>query len=512
MSKTYNNLTTAILIEEAIKRGEGVLSDGGALMVQTGKYTGRSPSDKFTVVDDTTRDLIWYNDGNKRMSPEHAQQLYEKVSRHLLDRDHFVMDCRAGANLDHSLKIRVVTERAWHALFVRNMFLDTEANHEAPFEIFHAPGFKADPKIDHTNSECAIVLDFTKRRIVICGTEYAGEVKKSVFTALNFLLPNKGILGMHCSANKNAEGDAAIFFGLSGTGKTTLSADSTRSLIGDDEHGWDDHGVFNFEGGCYAKVIRLSKKDEPEIYDASTKFNSILENVVFDEKSREINFNDDKFTENTRSSYDISLIPNACLSGQGGHPKHIIMLTCDAFGVLPPIAKLDAAGAAYHFINGYTAKVAGTERGITEPKAVFSACFGAPFMAHKPGVYAKLLEEKIARHGVQCWLINTGWSGGPYGVGERMKIAWTRRLLHAALDGELEKTSFRLDPIFNVQVPIEVREVPSKILDPKAAWADEKAYIAQAQKLAQLFTENFKPYSSLLNEQVRKAGPFIKET
>ncbi len=506
MSKTYNNLTSAILIEEAIKRGEGVLSDGGALMVHTGKYTGRSPSDKFTVCDDITKDLIWYNDGNKKMSPKDAHQLYEKVHNYLQERDHFVMDCRAGANEKHGLKIKVTTERAWHALFARNMFLDAASPQVAEFEIFHAPGFKADPNVDHTNSECAIVLDFTKRRIVICGSEYAGEIKKSVFTALNFLLPNKGILGMHCSANKNAQGDTAIFFGLSGTGKTTLSADSSRSLIGDDEHGWDDEGVFNFEGGCYAKVIRLSKKDEPEIYDASTKFNSILENVVYDEE-RKINFDDDKFTENTRSSYDISLIPNACLTGKGGHPKHIIMLTCDAFGVLPPIAKLDAAGAAYHFINGYTAKVAGTERGVTEPRAVFSACFGAPFMAHKPGVYAKLLEDKIAHHDVQCWLVNTGWSGGPYGVGERMKIAWTRRLLHAALDGELDKISYRRDPIFNIEVPMEVRDVPSKILNPKAAWSDELAYVTQAHKLAQLFTENFKPYSSLVNEQVRRAGP-----
>lgn len=510
-SKNYN-LARAVLIEEAIKRGEGVLSDGGALIVHTGKYTGRSPSDKFTVLDENTQDLIWYNDANKKMSPKDAENLYQKVSSYLNEREYFAMDCRAGASKNHALNIRLRTERAWHALFARNMFLDGTPGSQPDFEIFHAPGFKADPKVDHTNSECAIVLDFSKRRIVICGTEYAGEIKKSVFTALNFLLPNNGVLGMHCSANKDNAGNVAIFFGLSGTGKTTLSADSSRSLIGDDEHGWDNDGVFNFEGGCYAKVIRLSPIDEPEIYQASTQFNSILENVIFDDATRKIDFNNDKLTENTRSSYDISFIPNACLEGVGGHPKHIIMLTCDAFGVLPPIAKLDAAGAAYHFINGYTAKVAGTERGITEPKAVFSACFGAPFMAHKPGVYAKLLEEKIAHHDVSCWLVNTGWSGGPYGVGERMKIAWTRRLLHAALDGELKNASYRLDPIFNVQVPKEVANVPEKILDPKSAWADESAYYAQAYKLAQLFIDNFKPYSSLLNENLRKAGPILKKT
>ncbi len=506
-NKNFYNLSASALIEEAIKRGEAKLSDRGALIVHTGKYTGRSPSDKFTVCDALTENKIWFNDGNKRMNPEHAEALYQKINNYLNEQPHFETDLCAAASKKHGLAIKVRTERAWHALFAQNMFLPSEGK-EAEFTILHAPSLKLDPQVDHSNSECAIVLDFSKRRILICGTEYAGEIKKSVFTALNFLLPNKGILGMHCSANKDKAGNVAIFFGLSGTGKTTLSADSSRSLIGDDEHGWDDDGVFNFEGGCYAKVIRLSPVDEPEIYQASTQFGAILENVIFDEATRAIDFYDDKLTENTRSSYDISLIPNACMSGKGGHPSHIIMLTCDAFGVLPPIARLDAKAAAYHFINGYTAKVAGTERGVTEPKAVFSACFGAPFMAHKPGVYAKLLEEKILKHGVQCWLVNTGWSGGPYGIGERMKISWTRRLLHAALDGELNGVQFRQDPIFNLSVPVAVKDIPEKVLDPRKAWGDEVAYEAQARKLAGLFIENFKPYSSLLSEELRQAGPF----
>lgn len=506
-TKNFYNLSSTSLIEEAIKRGEGILSKEGALIVHTGKYTGRSPSDKFTVCDALTEDKIWFNDGNKRMKPEHAEALYQKINAYLNARPHFETDLRAAASDDHSLAIKVRTERAWHALFAKNMFLPSEGK-VPEFTVHHAPSLKLDPAKDHSNSECAIVLDFSKQRILICGTEYAGEIKKSVFTALNFLLPNKGILGMHCSANKDDKNNVAIFFGLSGTGKTTLSADSSRSLIGDDEHGWDDKGVFNFEGGCYAKVIRLSPIDEPEIFKASTQFGAILENVVFEETTRKIDFNDDKLTENTRSSYDISLIPNACITGRGGHPNHIIMLTCDAFGVLPPIARLDAAAAAYHFINGYTAKVAGTERGVTEPKVVFSACFGAPFMAHKPGVYAKLLEEKISKHKVQCWLVNTGWSGGPYGVGERMKIAWTRRLLHAALDGELEKAEYRLDPIFNLSVPVAVKDIPGNVLDPRKAWADEAAYEAQARKLARLFIENFEPYSSLLSESLKQAGPF----
>jgi phosphoenolpyruvate carboxykinase (ATP) len=510
MIKIYNNLKHAALIEHAIKRDEAILAQSGALITNTKKYTGRSPHDKFTVVDNLTQDKIWFSDGNKKMLPEHAQSLYEKVYKYLSERDHFVLNCKAGASTTHSIKLKISCERAWHALFARNMFIHDDGLHEPDFELFHAPGFLAQKELDHTNSEAAVVLDFSARRVIICGTEYAGEIKKSIFTVLNFLLPNKGVLGMHCSANKNSNGDVAIFFGLSGTGKTTLSAESSRSLIGDDEHGWDDEGIFNFEGGCYAKVIRLSKDDEPEIYHASQAFSSILENVVYEQDTREIDFNDATFTENTRASYDISLISNACLSLKGSHPKDIIMLTCDAFGVLPPLARLDAAAATYHFINGYTAKVAGTERGIKEPQAVFSACFGAPFMAHFPVVYARLLQEKIKKHDVQCWLVNTGWIGGPYGIGSRIRIPWTRRLLHAALDGELKDCSFEKDAIFNLEIPSQVLGIPSEILNPEQSWKDKEAYKKQAFYVAQLFHENFKPYLTLLSEDIRKAGPFLR--
>lgn len=504
----FKNLTCAALVEHAIKNNEGVLSDTGALVTSTKKYTGRSPKDKFTVFDGSSKD-VWFSDINKKMSPEHANNLAKKVKDYLAKRQVYITDCVAGASAEHSLRLRVTTERAWHALFARNMFIEVKKNEEPEFEVFHAPGFLAKPELDHTNSEAAVVIDFTNRHVIICGTEYAGEIKKSIFTVLNFLLPNKGVLSMHCSANKNSKGESAIFFGLSGTGKTTLSADPTRSLIGDDEHGWDDLGVFNFEGGCYAKVIRLSKKDEPEIYDASKRFGSILENVVIDEKSRKLDLDSSLYTENTRSSYDISYIPNACLSGLGEHPRHIIMLTCDAFGVLPPIAKLNPQAATYHFINGYTAKVAGTERGVKEPEAVFSACFGAPFMAHYPHVYAQILLKKILAHNVSCWLVNTGWTGGPYGVGSRMQISWTRALLHAALDGSLSSVKFVKDPIFNLDIPTAVVNIPEKILNPRNTWENKAAYDAQAKKLAKLFHENFKPYSSMLPKDIGDNGPIL---
>lgn len=502
------NLPSAALIEYAIKNNEGVLSDTGALITNTKKYTGRSPKDKFTVFDDSSK-MVWFSDINKKMLPEHACNLAKKVKDYLSKRQSFETDCVVGASKEHSLRIRVTTERAWHALFAQNMFLSAaDTNEEPQFQVFDAPGFLAQPELDHTNSEAAVVIDFTNRHVIICGTEYAGEIKKSVFTVLNFLLPNKGVLSMHCSANKHRD-DVAIFFGLSGTGKTTLSADPTRSLIGDDEHGWDEEGVFNFEGGCYAKVIRLSKKDEPEIYEASKRFGSILENVVYDEKTRKLDLDDARYTENTRASYDISFIPNACLTGRGPNPRHIIMLTCDAFGVLPPIARLSPEAATYHFINGYTAKVAGTERGIKEPEAVFSACFGAPFMEHYPEVYAKILLKKILKHNVSCWLVNTGWTGGPFGIGSRMKISWTRALLHAALDGKLLTAKFLKDPIFNLDIPEAVPGLPTEILNPRNTWKDREAYDAQAKKLAKLFHENFKPYSLKLSEDIGQSGPII---
>lgn len=502
------NLSCAALIEHAIRNNEGVLSDTGALITNTKKYTGRSPKDKFTVFDDNSKE-VWFSDINKKMRPEHAQALAKKVKDYLSQRPVYITDCLVGAGKNHAIKLRVTTERAWHALFARNMFIETKEFSEPGFQVFHAPGFLAQPELDHTNSEAAVVIDFTNRHVIICGTEYAGEIKKSIFTVLNFLLPNKGVLSMHCSANISAKGESAIFFGLSGTGKTTLSADPTRSLIGDDEHGWDQDGVFNFEGGCYAKVINLSEKDEPEIYAASKSFGAILENVVYDEKTRKLDLNSNRLTENTRSSYDISCIPNAELSGLGPHPRHIIMLTCDAFGVLPPIARLTPEAATYHFINGYTAKVAGTERGVKEPEAVFSACFGAPFMAHFPHVYAQILLKKIKDHNVSCWLVNTGWSGGPYGVGNRMKISWTRALLHAALDGTLAQASFVKDPIFNLDIPTSVKGLPQEILNPRNTWADKSAYDSQAKKVAQLFHENFKPYSSMLAKEIAESGPIL---
>lgn len=490
-----HNLSRSVLIEEAIKRGEGILGAHGAFVVRTGKYTGRSPNDKFTVEDQTTRDTIWWGPINQKMQPAQAQSLYERLWGYLQQQDYFTQDLYAGASTEHRLGIRVITQRAWHSAFAKNMFISPTqeqlANFEPEFTVYQAPGFKADPSVDGTRSEVGVVLDLSAKRILICGTEYAGEIKKSVFTLLNYLLPAKGVMGMHCSANMANNGDVAIFFGLSGTGKTTLSADPERLLIGDDEHGWDETGVFNFEGGCYAKVIKLSPKDEPEIFKTTQTFGTILENVVINPETRILDLDDDRFTENTRSSYDITQISNAHLEGTGGHPKHVIMLTCDAFGVLPPIAKLTPEQAMYHFINGYTARVAGTERGVKEPSAVFSACFGAPFMARKPSVYGNLLAEKISRHGAQCWLVNTGWSGGPYGIGSRMKISWTRALLHAALSGQLEKGEFMTDPFFNLAIPVRVEGVPAEVLNPRQSWADPAAYDAKAQELLKLFKNNY---------------------
>ncbi|MES2504258.1 MAG: phosphoenolpyruvate carboxykinase (ATP) [Myxococcota bacterium] len=494
------NLSFSALIEEAIKRQEGLLSNQGVFVVKTGKYTGRSPNDKFTVEDDSTRESIWWGPINQKMTPEKAQKLYERLWAYLQTKDYFVQDLVAGASEQHRLKIQVINERAWHSAFARNMFLhpssDELKNFVPEFTVIQAPGFKSDPERDGTRSEVAVVLDFSAKRILICGSEYAGETKKSVFTLLNYLLPAKGVMGMHCSANMAKSGDVAIFFGLSGTGKTTLSADPHRDLIGDDEHGWDESGVFNFEGGCYAKVIRLSRKDEPEIFRTTHTYGTLLENVVIDPVTRDLNLDSDELTENTRASYDISQIPHAYLQGVGGHPKHIIMLTCDAFGVLPPIAKLTKEQAMYHFINGYTARVAGTERGVKEPTAVFSACFGAPFMA-RPSVYGKLLVEKIEKHGVQCWLVNTGWSGGPYGVGNRMKISWTRGLLEAALSGELQNADFVTEPFFNLAIPRHVEGIPAEVLDPKKAWSDPSAYDAKAAELQKLFKDNYEGNTNL---------------
>ena len=511
LTATHRNLSVPVLVEMALERGEGSLSKEGPLVTRTGNYTGRSPHDKFTVRDAITEDTIWWGRENKPFTTEGFDRLHARITGYLQGRDVFVHDCYAGADEKQRLRVRVVNQRAWHNHFARNMFLQpTEeelTTFEPDFTVIHAPGFKADPAVDGTASEAAVVLNFTRRIVLICGTEYAGEIKKSIFTVLNFLLPERNILGMHCSANVGPDGDSTVFFGLSGTGKTTLSTDPNRPLIGDDEHGWSDDGIYNFEGGCYAKVIRLDAEAEPVIFSTTRTFGTVLENVVIDPVTRELDLDDARYTENTRASYDISQIPNAVRGGCGRHPDHIVMLTCDAFGVLPPLSALTPAQAMYHFLSGYTAKVAGTERGITEPQAVFSACFGAPFMARNPTVYANLLGKKIAEHGVRCWLVNTGWSGGAYGTGSRMKIQWTRALLEAALSGALRDTPMEAHPIFKVGVPAEVPGVPSSILDPRGTWDDPGAYDVKARRLVDLFQENFAQYADTATDEIAATQP-----
>ena len=512
-STVHRNLNPTLLVEHALRRGEGSLAAGGALVTRTGKYTGRSPNDKFTVLDETTEDAIWWGDVNRSISKERFDALHVQIAAYLQGRELYVQDCYAGSDSDHRLKVRVITERAWHSNFAHNMFIQAApqelANWTPEFTVLQAPGFKTDPEHDGVNSEASIMIDFTQKLVLICGTEYAGEIKKSIFTALNFMLPEKGVLGMHCSANTNEEGQSAVFFGLSGTGKTTLSADPSRSLIGDDEHGWSDNGVFNFEGGCYAKVIRLDPEAEPVIFGTTQRFGTLLENVVMNAETRELDLFDGRYTENTRASYDITQVPNRVESLKGNHPTDIVMLTCDAFGVLPPLSRMTPEQAMYHFLSGYTAKVAGTERGVTEPTAAFSACFGAPFMARHPSVYAQLLGDKIARHKVRCWLVNTGWTGGAYGVGERMKIQWTRRLLEAAITGELDATDFTPHPFFKVSLPAHVHGVPTRVLQPRETWEDKQAYDAQAAHLVGLFQENFAPYVEHVTAEVLAAAPSL---
>jgi phosphoenolpyruvate carboxykinase (ATP) len=448
------------------------------------------------------------------MSEEDFNRLFAKMMAYIQGKDLYVEDCYVCADDKYRLPIRVITEAAWHNLFARNMFRRynqaTELeNHTAQFTIIQMPNFHAFPQYDSTNSEVFIVINFAKNIVLIGGTSYAGEIKKSIFTILNYLMPIKNVMSMHCSANLGETGDVALFFGLSGTGKTTLSADPKRKLIGDDEHGWSEEGVFNYEGGCYAKVIRLSEEAEPEIYETTRKFGTILENVQIDAQSRRIDLDDDTFTENTRAAYPITHIKNIVEEGKAGHPENIVMLTADAFGVLPPISKLTTEQAMYHFISGYTAKVAGTEKGVTEPKATFSTCFGAPFMVWHPTVYAKLLGEKIKKHKVKCWLVNTGWTGGPYGVGSRMKIQYTRAMLNAALDGKLDNVKFERDPIFNLEVPKTCEGVPAEVLNPRNTWKDKNAYDEMAKKLANMFVNNFKDYEAETEEGIKTAGPKI---
>ena len=498
---------TPVLYELIVRRGEGLITHMGAVEVKTGHYTGRAANEKFIVDEPSCHDHINWGKVNRPFDPAKFDALYKRMSSYLHGKDLFIQDCFAGASPEHRLPVRVIAEKAWHALFARNMFIKAkpaELNNFKPvFTVIDIPSFHAVPSVDGTNTETFIVVNFAKRLIIIGGTSYAGEIKKSIFTILNYHMPlDKKVLSMHCSANTGKKGDTAIFFGLSGTGKTTLSADPKRSLIGDDEHGWDDNGIFNFEGGCYAKIIKLSKESEPEIYQTTRRFGTILENVGFDTVSRRIDLNDDSFTENTRASYPINYIPHIVRSGMGDHPSNIVMLTCDAFGVLPPIAKLTREQAAYHFLSGYTAKVAGTEAGVTEPQAVFSTCFGAPFMALHPSVYAEFLEEKISRHNVDCWLVNTGWSGGGYGVGSRMKIAYSRALIDAALDGSLKEGNFEKERFFGLEIPKSCPGVPDEVLNPRNVWADKSAYDTTARGLVDRFRANFEQYKGYVSKKV----------
>jgi phosphoenolpyruvate carboxykinase (ATP) len=506
------NLSEARLYEEAIRRGEAELTAHGALRAITGQHTGRSPKDKFVVRDETTEDQIWW-DNNKPMSPAHFALLHQDMLAHAKGLSLFVQDLVGGADVDYALPARVVTEFAWHSLFIRNLLIRPDRATLGDFvpklTIIDLPSFRADPQRHGCRTETVIACDFAKGLVLIGGTSYAGEMKKAVFTVLNYLLPARHVMPMHCSANVGPDGDTAIFFGLSGTGKTTLSADPDRTLIGDDEHGWGENGIFNFEGGCYAKTIRLSAEAEPEIYATTRRFGTVLENVVLDAHGNP-DLDDGSLTENTRSAYPLHFIPNASESGMTGHPQTIIMLTADAFGVMPPIARLTPEQAMYHFLSGYTAKVAGTEKGVTEPEATFSTCFGAPFMPRHPAEYGNLLKELIGRHDVDCWLVNTGWTGGAYGTGRRMPIKATRALLAAALKGYLDTVAFRTDPNFGFAVPVSVDGVEGGILDPRSTWSDVAAYDAQAAKLVQMFIANFAKFESHVDGGVRDAAPGMR--
>jgi phosphoenolpyruvate carboxykinase (ATP) len=507
-ARVYWNLPAAALYEEAIRRGEGLVALEGPLACLTGQHTGRSPNDKFIVREPSSELEVAWGGPNRPMTAEQFERLHADLLASLGGTDLFVQDCFAGADQQFRLPVRVITEYAWHNLFARNLLIPGRGEAQAPaLTIIDSPSFKADPARHGTNSPVVIALHFGRGLVLIGGTSYAGEIKKSVFSTLNYLLPLRGVLSMHCSANVGRRGDVALFFGLSGTGKTTLSSDPERSLIGDDEHGWSDDGVFNFEGGCYAKTIRLSAEAEPEIYATTRRFGTVLENVVVDPVTRRLDLDSAQYTENTRAAYPIDFISNAVPGGKAGHPKTIVMLTADAFGVLPPIARLTPAAAMYHFLSGYTAKVAGTEKGVTEPKATFSTCFGAPFLPLAPGRYAQLLGEKIARHQVQVWLVNTGWTGGPFGVGTRMRIRHTRAMISAALAGALDDVPYATDPVFNVAVPQSCPDVPADVLNPRLTWADPAAYDAQAAKLARMFADNFSNFAASVSSDVAAAGP-----
>ncbi|MGA9115564.1 MAG: phosphoenolpyruvate carboxykinase (ATP) [Bacteroidota bacterium] len=510
----YWNLPTEALYEEITFRGEARITRGGAVVANTGKHTARSANDKFVVREGSTEDRIWWGQYNRPFSPDKFNDLYNRLQGFLQGKDVFVQDCYAGADPAYRVPVRIVTELAWHAHFARNMFILPETHeeyrrHVPEFTIIAVPSFKGIPQIDGTATNTFIALNFAQKLCIIGNSAYAGEIKKSVFTILNYLLPLDGVMSMHCSANMGQEqDDVAVFFGLSGTGKTTLSADPARRLIGDDEHGWSDEGVFNFEGGCYAKVIRLSPTAEPQIYATTSMFGSILENVVYDPVSRKIDLDDETLTENTRASYPLEFIANAMPEKRGGHPRNIILLTCDASGVMPPLARLTPEQTMYQFISGYTSKIAGTEVGLgKEPEMTFSACFGGPFMVHHPGFYADLLRRKILRHNVHCWLVNTGWIGGAYGVGKRISIRYTRALLNAALSGKLLKAKFVRDPVFGFDVPQTCEGVPDGILNPAESWPDRNLYMTRYRELAARFIENFKNFESGCPPEVIQAGP-----
>ena len=511
----YWNLPTEALYEEIAFRREARTSHMGAIVANTGKHTARSANDKVIVKEPSTEDKIWWGQYNRPYSAEKFNDLFNRMQGFLQGRDLFVTDCYAGADPNYRIPIRIITELAWHAVFARNMFIMPKTNEECrrhipEFTVMAIPSFKGMPQIDGTNANTFIALNFAQKLCLIGNTAYAGEIKKSIFTILNYVLPLDGVMSMHASANVGKDGDSAIFFGLSGTGKTTLSADPKRGLIGDDEHGWSDEGVFNFEGGCYAKVIRLSPTAEPEIYATTKMFGTILENVVYDPVTRRIDLDDESITENTRASYPLEYIGNAIPEKMAGHPKNIILLTCDASGVMPPIAKLSPEQAMYQFISGYTSKIAGTEVGLgKEPEMTFSTCFGAPFMVHHPAFYADLLKRKILKHGAHCWLVNTGWIGGAYGVGKRISIGYTRRLLEAALTGELLKVQFTTDPVFGFSVPRTCEGVPANILDPSGSWPNKEVYMQKYKQLASRFIENFKKFELGCPPEVSKAGPKI---
>ncbi|MCX6638454.1 MAG: phosphoenolpyruvate carboxykinase (ATP) [Acidobacteria bacterium] len=513
LNRVYWNLPTPALYEEAIFRREARLAHRGPLVVNTGKHTARAAADKFIVRENTTEEHIWWGEYNRPFNPASFNALVTRMHGYLQGRDVFVQDLFAGADPDHRIPVRVVTELAWHSLFARTMCLrprglDAYRKHIPEFTIVCAPDFHASPIVDSTRTETFIIANFSERLAVIGGSAYGGEIKKTIFTVLNFLLPFDGVMPMHCSANVGDRGDVALLFGLSGTGKTTLSADPSRQLIGDDEHGWSDNGVFNFEGGCYAKMIRLSPEAEPEIYDCTRRFGTILENVTMDPVWHRLDLNDASVTENTRGAYPIDYIGNALDAKMAGHPENVVFLTCDASGVMPPIAKLTPDQAMYHFMSGYTSKIAGTEIGLgTEPEITFSTCFGAPFMVQRPLKYAQLLKAKILKHGAHCWLVNTGWTGGPFGVGKRISIRHTRTLLSDALNGKLRQVNYRTDPIFGFEVPTECEGVPTEILDPASAWPSREEYMLKYDALAARFIENFKLFSAGCPDEVRAAGP-----